>query len=389
VTSQAGALDGIVIADFSRVLAGPFSTMLLGDLGAEVIKVERPGVGDDTRGFGPPFVDGEASYYLSANRNKRSIELDLTDPDGRDLARRLVLASDVVVENFMPGSMRRFGLDYDELAGLNRGLVWCSITGFGSEGKGAELPGYDFVAQGLGGLMSITGEPGGEPLKAGFAIVDVLAALFATTGVLAALRHRERTGEGQRVEVNLMSSILCALANQSSTFVTTGRVPTAMGNKHPSIAPYETFHASDRPFIVAVGNDRQFARLARVVGEGWMSDDERFATNPARVVNREELHSHLEKALATNTAAHWVEALTEASIPCGLVNDISEAFGYAEQLGLGPIIEIQRPNGGSTRHAANPVRLSGTPVSYRTAPPRLGEDRESILTWLDERQPKG
>lgn len=383
MTTQAGALDGIVVADFSRVLAGPFATMLLGDLGADVIKVERPDVGDDTRGFGPPFVDGEAAYYLSANRNKRSIVIDLTDQAGQAVARKLVLKADVVVENFMPGAMGRFGLDYTELSGVNRGLVWCSVTGFGSEGKGAELPGYDFVAQGLGGLMSITGEPGGEPLKAGFAIVDILAALFATTGILAALRHRERTGDGQRVEVNLLSSILCAMANQSSTFVTTGKVPVAMGNRHPSIVPYETFHAADRPFIIAVGNDRQFARLADVVGETWMGTDERFATNPARVSHRDELFDLLEKALAAQTAAHWVEALTRASIPCGLVNDIGEAFGLAEQLGLDPVIGIDRPSGGSTMHAANPVRLSGTPVSYRTAPPRLGEDRASILEWLE------
>lgn len=385
---QAGALGGIVVADFSRVLAGPFATMLLGDLGAEVIKVERPGVGDDTRGFGPPFVDGEAAYYLGANRNKRSIEIDLADPAGQALARRLALAADVVVENFMPGTMKRFGLDYTELSQVNRGLVWCSVTGFGGEGRGASLPGYDFVAQAVGGLMSVTGEPDGEHMKAGFAIVDILAALFATTGVLAALRHRERTGEGQLVEVNLLSSILCALANQSSTYVTTGRIPVAMGNRHPSIAPYETLRAADRPLIVAVGNDRQFVRLAEVVGEAWMSSDERFATNPARVENRDELAGLLEKALAHRTAAEWVEEMTKASIPCGLVNDIGEAFALADALGLDPIVEAPRPHAGESpvRHAANPIRLSTTPVSYRAAPPRLGEDRESILAWLEARE---
>jgi crotonobetainyl-CoA:carnitine CoA-transferase CaiB-like acyl-CoA transferase len=387
--AQTGALAGIVVADFSRVLAGPFATMLLGDLGADVIKVERPVVGDDTRGFGPPFVDGEAAYYLGANRNKRSIQIDLTTADGQDVARRLVLAADVVFENFMPGAMERFGLDYEELSAIKPELVWCSVTGFGSHGPGASLPGYDFVAQAMGGLMSVTGEPGGEPLKAGFAIVDILSALFATVGVLAALRHRECTGEGQRVEVNLLSSILCALANQSSTFVTTGHVPVAMGNRHPSIAPYETFRAADRPFIIAVGNDRQFVRLAEVVGEPWMGTDERFATNPARVANREELFDLLEKALASRNASEWVEALTTASIPCGLVNDISEAFALAGSLGLDPIVSAPRAGADEApvRHAANPIRLSATPVSYRSAPPRLDEDRESVLDWLDRAHP--
>jgi crotonobetainyl-CoA:carnitine CoA-transferase CaiB-like acyl-CoA transferase len=277
--------------------------------------------------------------------------------------------------------MERFGLGYEELARENPALVYCSVTGFGSKGKGALLPGYDFVAQAVGGLMSITGEQGRQPVKAGFAIADVLTALFGVTGILAALRHRDRTGTGQRVEVNLLSSLLAGLANQSSTYVTTGAIPRALGNTHPSIAPYETLRAADREVIVAVGNDGQFAAMCAAVGEPWMAEEERFATNAARVSNRDEMVGELEKAMSSASAAEWVETFTAAGVPCGLVNDIGEAFALASSLGLDPIVEIPRrtTSEAPVRQAANPISLSATPVSYRLAPPRLGEDAGWLL----------
>jgi crotonobetainyl-CoA:carnitine CoA-transferase CaiB-like acyl-CoA transferase len=372
------------VADFSRVLAGPFATMLLGDLGAEVVKVERPGAGDDTRAWGPPFVDGESAYYLSVNRNKRSVTIDLQTPEGREQARALAERADVLVENFKPGTMARLGLGYEQLAQVNPGLVWCSVSGFGTRGEGASLPGYDFLVQALGGLMSITGAAGGEPTKVGVAVVDVLTGLFATAGVLAALVHRERTGEGQRLEVDLLSSLLGALVNQASTYVTTGTVPHAMGNQHPSIAPYEALHAADRQLIVAVGNDGQFVTFSERIGVGWMAGDERFKTNAARVANREELVKELESALEARKAADWVALLTEAGVPCGVVNDIGEAFAHAERLGLGPIVEIARvdPAAPPVRQVANPIRMDRTPVSYRLAPPHLGEGAAAVLDEL-------
>lgn len=275
-----GPLEGVLVADFSRVVAGPFATMLLGDLGADVIKVERPGAGDDTRGFGPPFVDGESSYYLSINRNKRGVAWDLGSEDGRRKARRLAERADVVVENFRPGTAARFGLGYDEIAAANPRVVYCSVSGFGTTGAGASMPGYDFLLQAVGGLMSVTGDDGGEPRKVGVAVVDVLTAQFAANAIIAALYERERSGSGQRVEVNLLSCLLCALINQASTYVTTGTVPRAMGNRHPSIAPYETLWAADRLLVVAVANDTQFAAFADALGLSWMTSDERFRATP-------------------------------------------------------------------------------------------------------------
>ena len=292
-----GALDGVLVADFSRVLSGPLATMLMGDLGASVIKVERPGSGDDTRAWGPPFRGDDSTYHLSVNRNKRSVALDLSDAEDIALARTLALRADVLVENFRPGAMERRGLGYDDLRAENVGLVYCSISGFGREG-GSALAGYDFIAQAAGGLMSVTGEPDGEPTKVGVALVDVVAGLYATVGILAALRARERTGSGQRVDVNLLSSILAALVNQSSAYVAAGVTPDRMGNAHPSIAPYETFRAADVPVAVAAGNDSQFAALCSAVGDAGLADDPRFATNPARVTNRAALRVELERHLS-------------------------------------------------------------------------------------------
>lgn len=361
-----GPLRGVVVADFSRVLAGPLATMALGDLGAEVVKVERPGSGDETRTWAPPTtVDGTSTYYLAVNRNKRGLTLDLSTSEGQAAARELIARADVLVENFAPGTMERFGLGYAQLATQYPRLIYASVTGFG-RGTGATLPGYDFLVQAVGGLMSITGTPDGDPTKVGVAVVDVLAGQNLVAGVLAALYHRERTGQGQRVDVDLLGSLLFALVNQASAYLNAGVVPGRLGNAHPSIAPYRTLRAADRTLAVAVGNDRQFQRLCAVVGLG---EDPRFATNPSRVRNSDALTAALEARLATQSAEYWVQALTEAGVPCGLVNDIAGAFALAESLGLDPVVRLQR-----MASVANPVRLSGTPVSYRLPPPVLGDD---------------
>ncbi|GAA3701105.1 CaiB/BaiF CoA transferase family protein [Gordonia hankookensis] len=375
MSGPTGALDGLVIADFGRVLAGPYATMLLADLGAEVVKVERPGVGDDTRSWGPPWVGdpdaAESSYFLSVNRNKSSVALDLTDPDGLSAARRLVERADVVVENFLPGTMDRLGLGYDTVREDNPGIVYCSVTGFGGDNQ---LPGYDLLIQAVGGLMSITGPDRDSPTKVGVAMVDVITGLHAAVGILAALRHRDRTGEGQRIEVNLLSSLLSALVNQTSGYVAAGVVPHAMGNRHPSIAPYEVFGTADRPLVLAVGNDRQFAALVDALGRPEMASDTRFATNSDRVAHRSELVDVLNSLLAQDTADNWFVTLTGARVPCGPLNDIADAIALAERLKLTPVVTIDDPRRDTPiRQVANPIRMSGTPVTYRCAPPRLDE----------------
>lgn len=364
-----GALDGLVIADFGRVLAGPYATMLLADLGAEVVKVERPGFGDDTRHWGPPWVGDDSTYFLGVNRNKRSVAIDLTTDAGLAEARNLVRRADVVVENFLPGTMNRLGLGYEQACELNPDIVYCSITGFGGNNN---LPGYDLLIQAVGGLMSITGPDPATPTKVGVAVVDVITGMHAALGILAALRHRDRTGEGQRVEVNLLSSLLSALANQSSGYVAAGVVPKAMGNRHPSIAPYEVFSTADRPFVLAVGNDRQFESLVRVLGAPELASDDRFTTNTARVANREELTKILDELLSADTADGWFDALTAARVPCGPLNDIADAVALAERLGLAPVVEIDDPRRDAPlRQIANPIRLSATPATYLSAPPSL------------------
>jgi crotonobetainyl-CoA:carnitine CoA-transferase CaiB-like acyl-CoA transferase len=368
---MAHALDDLQILDFSRVLAGPLATMVLGDLGATVVKVERPGTGDDTRAWGPPYDDaGQATYFQSVNRNKESVVLDLRAPAGTQRARELAAGADVVVENFRPGVMDSLGLDDATLRAANPGLVYCSITGFGP-GAGAALPGYDLLVQAVGGLMSITGDPDGEPQKVGVALVDVITGLFAAVGILAALRHRERTGEGQRVEVDLLSSLLAALVNQGSAFTLAGAVAGRMGNGHPSIAPYELFAAADGDLVIAVGTDRQFAALCDAVGRPELAADARFATNDARVAHRAELREALEAALAARPAGDWADALTAVRVPAGRVNDIAGAFALAGELGLEPIVDVPRADGTSARLTRSPIGLSRTPVSYRAAPPPL------------------
>lgn len=362
-----GPLHGVRIADLSRVLAGPYATMLLGDLGAEVIKVERPGVGDDTRAWGPPYADnGMATYFAGVNRNKSSRAIDLSTAEGMADVRALIAESDVLVENFRPGALAAMGLGYDDLAAEHPGLIYCSISGFGS-GEGAALPGYDLLVQAMGGLMSVTGPGPGEPTKVGVALVDVITGLHATVGILAALHHRDETGEGQHIEVNLLSSLLSALVNQSSGYVAGGVVPGILGNAHPSIAPYEVFATADRPIVLAVGNDGQFRALVGALGLAELAADERFAANPQRVAHRSELKALLEGALASRGASEWQVTIAAAGVPCGPINDLEHAFALAQRLGLDPVVEI-----GGVPTVANPITLSGSPVEYRLPPPDLG-----------------
>ena len=367
---MASALGELRVLDFSRVLAGPLATMVLGDLGAEVTKVEAP-AGDDTRQWGPPYDEaGDATYFQSVNRNKDTLVLDLTDADDLARAARLAGEADVVVENFRPGVTARFGLDYETLRERNPRLIYCSITGFGA-GQGASLPGYDLLVQALGGLMSITGAPNGEPQKVGVALVDVLAGLFATVGILAALEYRSRSGEGQRVEVDLLSSLLAGLVNQASAYTVAGVVPERMGNAHPSITPYEPLRCADRELVVAVGNDRQFGALCDVVGAPELARDPRFTGNRARVENRDALRAALEEKLAARPAQEWAEAFTAAAVPAGVVNDIAAAFELARGLGLSPVVTIEREDGTTIDLVRNPIQLSATPPTYRAAPPRF------------------
>ena len=372
------ALDGVLVADFSRVLAGPYATMLLADLGATVVKVERPGSGDDTRAWGPPFApDGQSTYFHSVNRNKRSIALDLSDAADLGIAQDLARQADVVVQNYKPGGLARFGLDYGAVAVGNPDVVYCSISGFGS-GEGRDLPGYDLLVQAMGGLMSITGDA--EPTKAGVAVVDVLTGLHATVAILAALRHRDLTGAGQHVEVSLLSSLLSSLVNQSTAFVGAAVVPQRMGNAHPSIAPYDLFVTADRPMIIAVGNDGQFRRLVEVLGRADLADHADYRTNTDRVSHRDALKTTLEATLTTRGADDWQRDLTDAGVPCGPINTIEQAFGLATRLGLEPVADA-----GGIPVVANPVRYTTTPPEYRTPPPAVDGDRDEVLALLRER----
>ncbi|MBH0776334.1 CaiB/BaiF CoA transferase family protein [Nocardia bovistercoris] len=360
------ALQGLRIADFSRILAGPLATMLLGDLGADVVKVERPGGGDDTRSWGPPYAeDGTATYFLSVNRNKQSQVLDLSTQIGRRRAQDLAVECGIVVENFRPGVMDRLGLGYEVLAERRPDLIYCSISAFGS-GDGAALPGYDLIVQAVGGLMSITGTPDGEPQKVGVALVDVVTGLFAALGIVAAVRHRERTGEGQRIEVDLLSCVLAALTNQAAGYTAGGVIPQRMGNQHPSIAPYETLPTGDGVLAVAVGNDKQFTAMCAVLDAPELVGDTRFVSNTSRVGHRDALRTELVKRLSGGDAATWARRLNDAGVPAGPVNDLAAAFEYAQSLGLEPIVNI-----GGTALPRNPLRMAGTPVRYASAPPRL------------------
>ena len=370
-------LHGMLVADFSRVLAGPLATMTLADLGATVIKVERPEVGDDTRTWGPPWTATSSSYFDGVNRTKRSITLDLADTADRATAQELARRADVVVENFRPGTLAQHDLDYDSVTRANPGVVYCSISGFGS-GAGASRPGYDFLVQALGGLMSITGDADGEPAKVGVALVDVLTGKDAVIGILAALAARTATGVGDHVEVELLTSLLGGLANQASGYLATGVPPRRMGNGHPSIAPYETLHCADAPLAVACGNDGQFRRLVHEIGAPELADDSRFATNPQRVAHRPVLVERLEERLRTAPAEEWERRLLVAGVPAGRVEDIGAAIDRATRLGLEPLVEV----GGGTAQIRHPVRYRNATTAPATPPPALDADGEQLRAWL-------
>jgi crotonobetainyl-CoA:carnitine CoA-transferase CaiB-like acyl-CoA transferase len=373
-------LAGIRVADFSRVLAGPLATMLLADLGADVIKVERPESGDDTRGWGPPFVEGgDAAYFLSLNRNKRSVTLDLSTADGRSSARRLSLASDVVVENFRPGLMQRFGLDHETLSAERPELVYCSLTAFGD--RTGTRPGYDIIVQALSGLMSFTGHPGGEPTKVGVALLDVICGLYAANAIQAALLRRSSTGRGGRVTVSLFDASVAALVNQAANYLLGGLVPGPLGNAHPNIVPYQLFDASDRPFILAAGNDRLFERTCEVIGRPELATDQRFVTNADRVLHREALIPILAEAFGTRTAEEWVEALEAASVPSAPVRTVDEVFASAE--GAAALQEVDDPVRGLLRLVAEPIHVDGRVPPVRLPPPRLGEHTEQVLSEIE------
>jgi crotonobetainyl-CoA:carnitine CoA-transferase CaiB-like acyl-CoA transferase len=368
-------LDGLVVADFSRVLAGPYASMLLGDMGATVIKVESP-LGDDTRHWVPPLRDGVGTYYLSINRNKYSIALDLSDPDDLATAHEIAARADILIQNFKVGGLDKFNLDYESLRVINPSIIYCSISGFGSK-EGASLPGYDLLVQAVSGLMSLTGDSEGEPYRAGISVFDVMTGLFSTIGILSALRRREATGQGQHVETNLLSTALSALVNQTSAYIAGNFVPTRMGNAHLSLFPYEPLPTKDRPLIVIAGNDGQFERLAKVLGVEYLLDDDRFNSVFARNINREVLRPILVEALSARDADEWFELLSGSGVPCGPINDVKGGVDLALKLGLDPVIEVD-----GVPVIRNPVTFSESDVSYRLAPPRLDQDRELILSWL-------
>jgi len=378
--ADAAPLAGVRVADFTRVLAGPLATMLLADLGADVIKVERPGTGDDTRTWGPPFVGDDAAYFLSLNRNKRSVVLDLETSGGRTAAQRLALRSDVVVENFRPGLMERFGLDHATLSAERPDLVTCSLVAFGEEGESASRPGYDIIVQALSGLMSFTGQPGGEPTKVGVALLDVICGLYAANAILAALVERATTGRGRRIVVSLYGSSLAAMVNQAANYLLGGLVPGPLGNQHPNIVPYQLFEAADRPFILAAGNDRMFERTCEIVGRPELAADERFATNPARVRSRDALIPILAEAFRARPAAEWLSALDAAGVPCSPVLQMDEVFASTE--GSRMVQEVEDPSRGTLRLVAEPIRLDGEVPPVRMPPPRLGEHTDEVLREL-------
>jgi len=379
--AASGPLSGLLVADFSRVLAGPYATMLLADLGAEVVKVESP-AGDDTRTWMPPVRDDVSTYYLGVNRNKRSIALDLKDSGDLAAAQELARRADIMVENFKPGGLRRFALDYEAVSGSNPGVVYASISGFGS-GGGAALPGYDLIVQAMSGLMSLTGDPDGSPYRAGISVFDVMAGLHASIGILAALHHRAATGEGQHVEVNLLSTALSGMVNHSSAYVAAGVVPLRMGNAHPSLFPYEPLPAADGELIIAAGNDGQFRKLCEVLGVPELPDDPRFARTRDRTANREALRPLLLERLGRRSKMEWFHDLTAAGVPCGPINTIDEGVAFAEGLGLDPVVT---PGDGdqAVPSVRNPITFSLTEPSYRLPPPALDEHGAEIRKWLSE-----
>ena len=380
-TTNPMPLDGIRVADFSRVLAGPYCTMMMGDLGADVVKVELP-EGDDTRRWGPPYQGGESAYYLSCNRNKRSVVLDLGSEEGREWARALAARSDVLVENFRLGAMERWGLGYEQLAEDDPSLVYCSISGYGRTGTDAGLPGYDYVIQGAGGIMSVTGEPDGSPTKVGVAIVDLTAGMFALSAILAALRVRDMTGRGQKIDISLFDSHLAWLANVGSNYLLSGETPARYGNGHPNIVPYQTFKAEDGWLVLAVGNDQQWTRFCQAVGRPDFISDERWVTNEARVHNRDTLVPILEELIASKSVEAWLMLLKEAKVPAGPVNTVDRALNDPRARARGMVQEVEHPGIGPVRMVASPLHLEATPPVIKRHPPMLGEHTEEILREL-------
>ncbi len=389
-----GALSGLKVLDLSRILAGPWASQLLGDLGADVIKIERPADGgrggDDTRGWGPPWLaDGEgaattdAAYFLCTNRNKRSLTVDITQPAGQEIIRELVAQSDVLVENFKVGGLASYGLDYASLAKINPHLVYCSITGFGQDGPYAARAGYDFLIQGMGGLMSITGrsddEAGAGPQKVGVALTDILTGLYATVAIQAALAHRDKTGAGQHIDLALLDVQVACLANQAMNYLVSGKVPQRMGNAHPNIVPYQDFPTADGDMILAIGNDAQFGRFCEIAGHVEWARDERFASNAGRVRNRTELLPLLRQTTVMKTTAEWIALLENAAVPCGPINDLAGVFADPQILHRGLRLDMPHAAGGNAPQVGNPIRLSATPIDYRHAPPVLGQDTELVL----------
>jgi len=394
-TLQQGALSGLRVLDLSRVLAGPWAAQLLADLGADVVKVERPGVGDDTRAWGPPWLNdadgdatGESAYYLSANRNKRSVTIDLSEPEGQRLVKQLASKADVVLENFKVGGLAQYGLDYASLKEVNPRLIYCSITGFGQTGPYAPRAGYDFLIQGMGGLMSLTGRADGTegegPVKVGVALTDVMTGLYATVAVLAALARRDRSGEGQHIDLALLDVQIASLANQAANYLVGGMVPQRLGNAHPSIVPYQDFPTADGYMIIAVGNDGQFARLCKSLERAEWAEDARFATNPQRVKHRETLIALIRGVTVGRTTGEWISVMEAAGVPCGPINSLDKVFADPHVQAREMRIEMPHALVGQVPLVANPIRMSESPVQYRRAPPTLGEHTEEVLSgWLD------
>ncbi|MCC4239337.1 CaiB/BaiF CoA transferase family protein [Thalassospira povalilytica] len=385
-----GALSGLRVLDLSRVLAGPWASQTLADMGAEVIKIERPGAGDDTRGWGPPFAKDangndttEAAYYLTANRGKKSLTIDITKPEGQEIVRNIAAQSDVVLENFKVGGLAKYGLDYATLSAINPKLVYCSITGFGQDGPYKDRPGYDFMIQGMGGLMSITGAPdsapGGQPMKVGVAVADIFTGLYATIGILAALRHRDVTGEGQYIDLALLDVQAAVLANQAMNYLTTGNAPGRLGNAHPNIVPYEAFPSADGYLILAVGNDSQFKSFCAVAGLDDLPADERYATNRNRVANRDTLVPLIRQAMVLKTTDEWISALEKANVPCGPINTLDRVFENPQVKHRGLVKHLDHPTAGTVPTVGNPIRFSKTPITDEKAPPMLGQHSDEIL----------
>jgi crotonobetainyl-CoA:carnitine CoA-transferase CaiB-like acyl-CoA transferase len=382
--APSGPLRGLRVLDLTRVLAGPTCTQMLGDLGAEVIKIERPQAGDDTRGFAPPFWPGtkESAYFLGVNRNKKSLTLDIASAEGQDILHRLLETCDILVENFKVGALAKYGLGYEQLKPKHPGLIYCSITGFGQTGPYAARPGYDSLIQAMGGVMSLTGEPDGLPQKVGVPVADLFAGLYGCIGILAALRHRERTGQGQQVDIGMLDTHVAWLANQGMNYLATGEDPPRLGNQHPNIVPYQVFPTKDGHIVLSVGNDPTFERFCKATGQEALLADPRFATNAARVENRQLVTDTLTPVMQSRTTAEWVTQLEALKIGCGPINRLSQVFADPQVLARGCVVPLPHGSGEAVKVIANPVRLSGTPPDYRVPPPTLGEHSEEVLSGL-------